>query len=126
MRMEEIMIEKYKNYKFSEVINILRNMYLRDGDRAFNSLSSWCLYSGLEEINLNTICYIDDYPDIDDDTDEETYPEYVIENELDFKYRDELLEDVVSSALHKKVDVTDEELMKAVNFYHQNDSFLEF
>ncbi len=120
------MIEKNRNYKFSEVLDILKELYLSGSFKAFENNNGWCLYSNLDEVNLDTVCYIGEYPDIDDDTDEETYPKYVIENDLDFKYRDELLQDVVASAVHDKIDVTTVELMKAVEFYHKNDSFLEF
>ncbi len=118
------LIKKQKSYKLSEVVNILRDLYFKGGNEAIYSNSGWCLYLKAEEINLDTVCYIDNYPDFDDD-DEETYPLYVIENDLDFKYRDELLQDVICSALYSKSNATNEELMNAVFYYDKHDSFLE-
>ncbi len=121
------MIEKYKSYKFSEILEVLSNLYLTGGDKAINDYNnSWCVYSKTSEITLDSICYINDYADIDDDTDEEIYPLFVIENNLEIVSRDEMLQDVVSSALYQKRDASNDDLLKAFNFYRKKDSFIEF
>ncbi len=120
------MIEKHKSYKFVEVLVILRDLYFKSGEKALWNNNGWCLYSNMVEINLNSICYIDDYPDINDETNEEIYPIYTVENNLEFIYSDELLQDVIVSALHCKIEATNEDLLKAVDYYCRHDCFIEF
>ena len=61
----------------------------------------WCVYSAEEDINLDTECYIDDYPDFDDD-DNELPLAFVEENGLEFCFSDENILDVVGACLHPK------------------------
>lgn len=70
------------------------------------------------------MCYIDVYPDFTDD-DDEILPEFIINNHCQLVYRDEMLQDIIISALGRKKDVTNEELMKAINYYESNDTFLK-
>lgn len=120
------MLEKNKEYNFYEVIDELRKKCINYGKEILYKDDNWCVYSKEDNIHLNSRCYIDEYPEIDDNTYEERLPRFIIENELELVYRDELLQDVVVSALSRKKNVSNEELMDAVNFYDDNDSFLEF
>ena len=75
-------------------------------------------------ISLDSKCYIDDYPDINDN-DEEIYPEFIADNGLELIYRDKLIQDVVISCLEQKKSVSLEEIMIAINYYDENDCFLK-
>lgn len=119
------MLEKNKQYKFCEVINELREKYVKSGQEMLYKDNNWCVYSKEDNIELNSSCYIDEYPEIDDNTYEETLPRFIAENQLELIYRDELLQDVVVSALNRKENASNQELMEAINYYDDNDSFLE-
>lgn len=119
------MIEKYKWYQFTEVLDILKKLYIDGGDKGLWNNRGWCLYAKDGKVILESLCYVDDYPDIDDDTDEETYSSTVKKNQLEIKSRDEMLQDVVSSALYHKKNATNEELLKAFHFYNEKDNFLD-
>ena len=88
----------------------------------------FCVYSKLwdsDELTLETICYLDDYAEITDDN-KEIFPQFVQDNNLEFLLMDELIESVIFNALHQKPDVTDEEILKAIQFYNDKDTFIDF
>ena len=119
------MLEKNREYKFYEVINELREKYIKIGEKELYKDNNWCVYANDDEVYLNSNCYIDKYPEIDDDTYEEKVPEFILKKELGLVFRDELLQDVVVSTLKRKENASNEELMEAVNYYDDNDTFLE-
>ncbi|MCM1183213.1 MAG: hypothetical protein NC337_07550 [Roseburia sp.] len=116
-----------KNIKtqFEEVINEIKEMYLKYGDKEVEADDDWCLYMKDEEISLMSECYILDYPEIDDDTDEEVLPQEAIENQMDIVYRPELLQDAIIAALHQKPNAANDELLHAIKYYIQHDNFMQ-
>lgn len=89
---------------------------------------SYCVYSDIDDsddLRLDTICYIDDYPEITD-LDEEIYSEFVESHRLELLFRDELIQDVIDNALYQKPSVMDEEMMKAILYYNNYDTFMTF
>ncbi|WP_256580540.1 hypothetical protein [Pseudomonas sp. Irchel s3h14] len=67
---------------------------------------------------------IDEYSEITDD-DEEIFPESITQNNFEFWFTDELLEDVTFNALKKKISATNEEILKAIKYYNERDSFMD-
>lgn len=89
---------------------------------------SYCIYSKISDSNylkLDTICYIDDYPEITDE-DEEIFSEFAVHNSLDLLFREELVQDVVHNVLRQKAAATDEEILKAILYYDDKDDFMDF
>ena len=87
---------------------------------------SYCIYSQLhdsDDLRLDTICYIDNYPEIIDD-DEEVFPDFVVKNSLNLLFREELVQDVMHNALWQKPSASEEEILKATTYYSKNDSFM--
>ncbi|WP_429529486.1 DUF7716 domain-containing protein [Pseudomonas frederiksbergensis] len=86
---------------------------------------TYCVYGAgsSDQATLHTDCVIDEYSEITDD-DEEIFPESITQKNLDFWFTDELLEDVVFNALKQKASATNEEILKAIKFYNENDSFI--
>lgn len=109
-----------------DVINAIKDLYNSGGEDAVISDNDWCLYVSDMELNLASECCIADFPEIDDDTDEETYPDFAIEHEMDSCLLPELVQDVVLSALEQKKDATNVEILEALNYYLDNDCFMEF
>lgn len=90
--------------------------------------ASYCIYSSIldsNELTLKTICYIDDYPEIDDDDEEEIYSDFVNQNDLSLLFREELVQDVIMNAVDQKQSVTNQELLDAICFYNKNDNFMK-
>jgi len=67
---------------------------------------------------------IDEYSEITDD-DEEIFPKYITQNNLEFWFTDELLEDVTFNTLKQKASATNEEILKAIKYYNDRDSFMK-
>ncbi|MEI3336734.1 MAG: hypothetical protein V8R02_04615 [Clostridium sp.] len=115
------MLEKNREYRFYEIIEYIREMYKKFGEVEVYKDNNWCVYSNKEDIDLNSYCYIAEYPQIDDDTDEEIFPEYVSNNNLELVYCDELLQDVIIVALKKDKDVSSKKLLQFIKYYDEND-----
>ena len=69
-------------------------------------------------------CYIAPRPEFDEN-EEEIFPEYAIENNMDYSIMPELVTDVVINAIDQKRDATEEELLKALNYYLDADTFIK-
>lgn len=119
------MLIKNKENKFYEIINELRNIYLKNGIEKLYQDNNWCVYSQQDNMELDSYCYINEQPEINDISFEEKLPSFIEENELQLVFRDELLQDVIVSALDRKENASNEELLKAIHYYNNNDSFLE-
>lgn len=120
------MFKKEKKYVFSEIINEIKKVYFERGAKALYQDGNWCVYVLEEDIypNLNTECYIDEWPDVTDD-DEEIYPEFIDNNNYKLAYTCEMIQDVIISALSRKENATNEELMTAIDYYDEHDIFME-
>ncbi len=88
---------------------------------------TYCVYGAgsSDQATLQTDCVIDEYSEITDD-DDEIFPERITQKNLEFWFTDELLEDVVFNALRQKASATNEEILKAIKFYNESDSFITF
>jgi hypothetical protein len=78
------------------------------------------------------VCYLDNYPDGDDN-----YPAFVEENQLDYYYMGQQFVDVVRVAIDEKQkahhrgkcdskEVTMGEYVESLEYYSENDAFMEF
>ncbi|WP_223526299.1 hypothetical protein [Pseudomonas sp. BF-B-26] len=87
---------------------------------------TYCVYGkgSSDQATLETDCVIDEYSEITDD-DEEIFPESITQNNLEFWFTDELLEDVTFNALKQKKSATNEEILKAIKHYNERDSFMD-
>lgn len=65
-----------------------------------------------------------DYPDVVEDRD--VYPTEVAEQNLQLVYYGEQLIDVLSVALEEKLDASLQDVVDALNYYSQHDSFMPF
>ena len=125
--MKENTLEKQVAYKLSDVITIFKNMILENGIDNFLDNLDLCVYTidFVEEASNDTICYMDDYPDVDDN-DQEIYTDFVTKNKLVMFYSGEQFEDVINNTLYQKSDATIEEFIFALNYYRDNDNFADF
>ncbi len=109
-----------------DVINSLKEKYKAEGEKALYADNEWHVYVADDELFLTTGCCVTAPPDFDEDTDEEIIPELAVENEMDGSILPEIFQDVIISAMAQKEDVTNEELIDALNYYLDNDTFMMF
>lgn len=116
-----------KNVKctIEDVINSVKEKYLKEGESSFYN-NDWYIYVADEELLLTTLCCVTAPPDFDDETDEEIMPRFAVENGMDCSILPEIFQDVISNALEQKSDVTNKELINALNYYMDKDSFMVF
>ena len=108
-----------------DVINLLKEKYLKEGEQALCNDNDWQMYVADDEWFLTTACCITAPPEFDEETDEEIIPDFAVENGMDGSVLPEILQDVIINALEQKKDATNEELLKALNFYMDRDAFID-
>ena len=85
----------------------------------------FCLYGKEDgELALARLYWVSDYPDVVEDCD--IYPTDVAEQDLQLVYYGEQLLDVLSVALEENPDASPQDLVEALNYYQQHDSFMPF
>jgi len=90
-----------------------------------SSSDDFCLYGKEDgELALAKSYWVSDYPDVVEDLD--IYPADVVEQDLQLVYYGEQLIDVFSVALEEKPDASPKDLVEALNYYQQHDSFMPF
>ena len=76
------------------------------------------------ELILDRLYWVSDYPDVVEDRD--VYPADASEQDLQLVYYGEQLIDVLSVALEEKPEASPQDLVEALKYYHQHDSFMPF
>lgn len=112
-------LEKRKEYTLSEIIS-----FFKSGD---NSLGQdFCLYSKDpdDELSHDQSCYIDDYPSGDDDGND-IFPDFIQKNNLELIYYGEQLIDAITNINHQVKNPDISLIIKALNYFMDNDDFLK-
>lgn len=119
-------LKKQVEYRLSDVITFFKNMIIENGvDNLLDDID-FCIYT-MDYVDVasgDTICYLDDYPDIDDD-DKEIYTDFVTERKLVLFYSGEQFEDVIGNMLSQKMDSAIEDFISGINYYREHDDFLD-
>ena len=90
-----------------------------------SSSDDFCLYGKEDgELALDRLYCVSDYPDVIEDRD--IYPADVVEQNFQLVYYGEQLLDVLTVALEEKPDASPQDLVEALKYYHQHDSFMPF
>ena len=90
-----------------------------------SSSDDFCLYGKEDgELALDRLYWVSAYPDVVEDRD--VYPTDVAEQDLQLVYYGEQLIDVLTVALEEKPDASCQDLVEALKYYHQHDSFMPF
>ena len=85
----------------------------------------FCLYGKEDgELALDRLYWVSDYPDVIEDRD--IYPADVVEQNLQLVYYGEQLLDVLTVALEEKPDASPQDLVEALKYYNEHDSFMPF
>ena len=89
------------------------------------SSDDFCLYGKEDgELALARLYWVSDYPDVVEDSD--VYPTEVTEQDLQLVYYGEQLIDVLAVALEEKPNASPQDLVEALKYYQQHDSFMPF
>lgn len=129
------MLQKNMNYPLSKIIEWAKGIIIKfpnnyDGmniDNQYIDFRLFYIYSDNKnesKLTLNNYYFYADYPEIIED--EEIYPAIFYEKKLTVIYSGESFMSVICSVYEQKIDATDEEYVKALNYYYENDDFLEF
>ena len=108
---------KYQELSLEQIIEQVR------ADES--SSDDFCLYGKEDgELALDRLYWVSDYPDVIEDRD--VYPMDVAKQDLQLVYYGEQLLDVLTVALEEKPDASPQDLVEALKYYHQHDSFMPF
>ena len=110
-------MRKHQELSLGQIIQQLRVDQL--------SSDNFCLYGKEDgELKLDSLYWVSDYPDVVEDSD--VYTTDVAEQDLQLVYYGEQLIDVLAVALEEKPDASLQDLVDALNYYQQHDSFMPF
>ena len=110
-------MRKYQELSLEQIIEQMR------ADKS--SSDDFCLYGKEDgELALDRLYWVSDYPDVVEDRD--VYPTEVAEQNLQLVYYGEQLLDVLTVALEEKPDASPQDLLEALNYYQEHDSFMTF
>ena len=110
-------MRKYQELSLDQIIEQVRMDKLVSDD--------FCLYGKEDgELALDGLYWVSDYPDVVEDRD--VYPTDVAEQDLQLVYYGEQLLDVLAVALEEKPDASPQDLIEALKYYYQHDSFMTF
>ena len=110
-------MRKYQELSLEQIIKQVRANQLSSDD--------FCLYGKEDgELALDNLYWVSDYPDVVEDSD--VYPTDVAEQDLQLVYYGEQLIDVLAVALDEKPNASPQDLVEALNYYQQHDSFMPF
>ena len=110
-------MRKYQELSLEQIIEQVR------ADES--SSDDFCLYGKEDgELALDRLYWVSDYPDVIEDRD--VYPMDVAKQDLQLVYYGEQLLDVLTVALEEKPDASPQDLVEALKYYHQHDSFMKF
>ena len=85
----------------------------------------FCLYGKEDgELKLDCLYWVSDYPDVVEDRD--VYPADATDQHLQLVYYGDQLIDVLAVALEEEPDASPQDLVEALNYYNQHDSFMSF
>ena len=110
-------MRKYQELSLVQIIQQLRVDQL--------SSDNFCLYGKEDgELKLDILYWVSDYPNVEEGSD--VYPADASEQDLQLVYYGEQLIDVLAVALEEKPDASLQDLVEALNYYNQHDSFMPF
>ena len=110
-------MRKHQELSLEQIIEQMRVDKLSSDD--------FCLYAKeYGELALARSYWVSNYPDVVEDRD--VYPMDVAEQDLQLVYYGEQLIDVLAVALEEKPDASPQDLVEALKYYHQHDTFLPF
>ena len=110
-------MRKYLELSLEQIIEQVRVDNLSSDD-------FWLYAKEDGELRLNSLYWVSDYPDVVEDCD--LYPTEVVEQDLQLVYYGEQLIDILIVALEEKPDARLQDLVDALNYYNQHDSFMPF
>jgi len=103
-------------YTLEEIISCVINLEV-DGDE-------FCLYGdGKEYLDLSSRYFVADFPHVQDDR--EVYPESVKKYGLCYLYSGQQFVDVVTLLAERKPGALYEDYVSALNYYQDNDDFID-
>lgn len=110
-------MRKHQELSLEQIIEQLRVDQL--------SSDNFCLYGKEDgELKLDILYWVSDYPNVEEGSD--VYPADASEQDLQLVYYGEQLIDVLAVALEEKPDASPQDLVEALKYYHQHDSFMLF
>ena len=110
-------MRKHQELSLEQIIEQVRADQLTSDD--------FCLYGKEDgELKLDILYWVSDYPNVEEGSD--VYPADASEQDLQLVYYGEQLIDVLTVALEEKPDASPQDLVEALKYYQQHDSFMPF
>ncbi|MCT4597231.1 MAG: hypothetical protein N4A50_05060 [Vallitalea sp.] len=92
------------------------------------TLESYDLYvkKNTDFFDEQTIIYLDEAVDVDDDTDEEIYPDFAIKSDLEWYFSGQVIYDIIDNTKYQLKNPSVQDYIKNLNNYSEHDCFYTF
>lgn len=91
-------------------------------------LDEYALYvaKDIVSFDINTIVYLDNNLDVDDETDEEIYPSFAHDLNLQWFFSGQVVSDIIVNTKHQLTNPTVADYVKNFIYYNEHDCFYDF
>ena len=86
---------------------------------------NFCIYGSDGELFGEKESFVSGYPQVDQN-DKEVYPQDAVSRGLSYIYSGEQFADVILSVIEQKPSPSNQDFIDALNYYLENDDFLDF
>jgi hypothetical protein len=108
---------KGNHMKLNDIIGIMVKSRCED--------DNFCIYGSDGELYGDKEYLVSGYPQVDEN-DNEVYPQDAASRGLSYIYSGEQFADVILSVIEQKPSASNQDFIDALNYYLENDDFLDF
>ncbi|AVP03108.1 hypothetical protein ACM93F_001291 [Enterobacter ludwigii] len=108
---------KGNHMKLKDIIDIMVKSRCED--------DNFCIYGSDGELFGEKEYFVSGYPQVDEN-DKEVYPQDAASRDLSYIYSGEQFADVILSVIEQKPSASNQDFIDALNYYLENDDFLDF
>lgn len=108
---------KGNHMKLKDIIDIMVKSRCED--------DNFCIYGSDGELFGEKEYFVSGYPQVDEN-DKEVYPQDAASRDLSYIYSGEQFADVILSVIEQKPSASNQDFIDALNYYLENDVFLDF
>lgn len=114
-----------ESMKVIDMLRERREHLCNEGEAGLQAAENWCAYAAEDSISADTVVLIADPPEVDEESWEEILPQRAVEMGLPVAVSAETVDDVVIHAVNQNGAISAETLADALNYYLENDDFME-
>lgn len=101
-------------------------LFVQHNELEMEKLDEYDMYiqEDSEKFDANTVVYLDNSLEVDDDTEEEVYPDFAQKLDLKWFFSGQVIRDIIVNTQHQLTNPAVEDYIKNIVYYNENDCFM--